>query len=72
MGSLRDFYYFESTDGSKYPAYRHLQHISPPGWFVTNSFGWRGPDLGVNKPPDTIRIAFVGASTTIDAFGVPF
>ena len=25
-----------------------------------------------NKPPNTIRIAFVGASTTVDAFGVPF
>jgi hypothetical protein len=72
MGSLHDFYYFESTDGSTYPPYRHLPHVSPPGWFVTNSFGWRGPDVGVNKPPNTIRIAFVGASTTVDAFGVPF
>ncbi len=72
MGGLRDFYYFNSLDGSRYPTYRHLRHISPPGWFVTNAFGWRGPDITLNKPPDTIRIAFVGASTTIDAFGVPF
>jgi hypothetical protein len=72
MGNLRDFYYFESTDGSRYPSYRHLSRISPPNWFVTNSFGWRGPDVALNKPADTIRIAFVGASTTIDAFGVPF
>jgi hypothetical protein len=72
MGNLRDFYYFESLDGSRYPTYRHMRRISPPGWFVTNSFGWRGPDLVLNKPPATIRIAFVGASTTIDAFGVPF
>lgn len=72
MGSLRDFYYFDSLDGSRYPTYRHLRHVSPPGWFVTNSFGWRGPDVSLNKPPATIRIAFVGASTTIDAFGVPF
>ena len=72
MGSLHDFYYFESTDGARYPPYRHMPQISPPGWFVTNSFGWRGPDLSVNKPDGTIRIAFVGASTTIDAFGVPF
>lgn len=72
MGTLRDFYYFESTDGSVYPAYRHLPHISPPGWFVTNSFGWRGPDIAVNKPANTVRIAFVGASTTIDGFGAPF
>lgn len=72
MGNLRDFYYFKSLDGSRYPTYRHLRNISPPGWFVTNSFGWRGTDVLLNKPPATIRIAFVGASTTIDAFGVPF
>ena len=72
MGNLRDFYHFKSLDGSRYPTYRHLRNISPPGWFVTNSFGWRGSDILLNKPPATIRIAFVGASTTIDAFGVPF
>ena len=72
MGGLRDFYYFESADGTRFPTYRHLPHISPPGWFVTNSFGWRGPDIAVNKPANTIRIAFVGASTTVDAFGMPF
>jgi len=72
MGALRDFYYFESLDGSRYPTYRHMRRISPPGWFVTNAFGWRGPDVTLNKSPGTIRIAFVGASTTIDAFGVPF
>jgi hypothetical protein len=72
MGTLKNFYYFDSLDGSRYPTYRHLRHISPPGWFVTNAFGWRGSDVTLNKPPATIRIAFVGASTTIDAFGVPF
>jgi hypothetical protein len=72
MGSLRDFYYFEGTGGSVYPSYRHLRRVSPPGWFVTNSFGWRGRDVALNKPPNTIRLAFVGASTTVDAFGVPF
>ncbi|MEP7309727.1 MAG: hypothetical protein ABJA98_29820 [Acidobacteriota bacterium] len=72
MGNLRDFYYFESVDGSRYPSYRHLPHVSPPNWFVTSTFGWRGPEVALNKPPDTIRIAFVGASTTVDAFGVPF
>jgi hypothetical protein len=72
MGGLRDFYYFDSLDGSIYPTYRHLRRVSPPRWFVTNNFGWRGRDVELNKPADTIRIAFVGASTTIDAFGVPF
>jgi hypothetical protein len=72
MGGLEDFYYFESKDGSRFPAYRHLRHVSPPGWFVTNNYGWRGPDIALNKPLNRIRIAFVGASTTIDAFGLPF
>ena len=44
-----------------------MPNISPPGWFVTNRFGWRGPDLTLEKPPNTIRIAFVGASTTISS-----
>lgn len=72
MGSVRDFYYFESLDGSPFPTFRHLRHISPPFWFVTNAFGWRGPEVVLNKPPDTVRIAFVGASTTIDNYSVPF
>jgi hypothetical protein len=72
IGGLRDFFFFESVDGSVYPTYRHLRRISPPNWFVTNAFGWRGPDVALERPANAIRIAFVGASTTVDAFGVPF
>lgn len=72
MGSLKDFYYFDSQSGSPYPVYRHLRHVSPPSWFVTNSFGWRGPDIALNKPENTIRLAFIGASTTVDRFAAPF
>ena len=32
-----------------------------------NSLGFRGPELAVPKPPATIRLAFVGASTTFCA-----
>jgi hypothetical protein len=71
LGSLRDFYFFDPIDGDGHPTFRHLRRVSPPGWFVTNSFGWRGPDLALNKPPNTIRIAFVGASTTVDAYSAP-
>ncbi len=71
LGVLEDFYTFESS-GAQYPSYRHLSNISPPGWFRTNRFGWRGPDITLNKPPRTIRIAFAGSSMTIDGYNVPF
>jgi hypothetical protein len=70
--ALDTFFFFQPDDGRSYPTYRHLPHISPPGWFVTNNFGWRGPDVALNRPANVIRIAFVGASTTVDAYGVPF
>jgi hypothetical protein len=72
LGILEDFYAYNPTEPGPYPVFRHLPHISPPDWFVTNSFGWRGPDLTLAKPRDTIRIAFVGASTTVSAYGLAF
>jgi hypothetical protein len=35
-------------------------------------FGWRGPEIPLDKPAGTIRIAFVGASTTVGLFDLPF
>ena len=72
FGTLDDFLYFDPVEPSIYPPYRHLRRLSAPGWFTTNSFGWRGPDLTLNKPANTIRIAFVGASTTVGAYAFPF
>ena len=72
FGRLRDVYVFDPVEPTQYPTFRHLPHVNPPGWFPTNNFGWRGPDVSPRKPAGTIRIAFVGASTTVDAFGVPF
>jgi hypothetical protein len=72
FGDLRDFVYFEPTDGRPYPVYRHIRNIAPPSWFAANSFGWRGPDISLQRPANTIRIAFVGASTTIAPYSYPF
>jgi len=69
---LNDVFVFEPTDGEAYPTYRFLRNAHYPTGLVTNSFGWRGPDLPLNKPRGRIRIAFVGASTTIDAHADPF
>jgi hypothetical protein len=72
VGGLDDFFVFTPQDGQPYPTFRHLAHVSPPHWFVTNNFGWRGPDVEVSRAPNILRIAFVGASTTIDSYSVPF
>lgn len=72
LGILADFHYFAPASGETKPTYRHLRNIWRPNWMVANSFGWRGPDVALNKAPDTIRLAFVGASTTVSAYGFPF
>jgi hypothetical protein len=71
-GGLQEFFFFEPPDGQSYPTYRHLAHINPPSWFVTNNFGWRGPDGELNRPAQVIRLAFVGASTTVGGYAMPF
>ncbi len=72
LGILDDFYTFEPPPQNGFPIYRHLSSMSPPGWFPTNRFGWRGPDVTLNKPPQTIRVAFAGSSMTIDGYNLPF
>jgi hypothetical protein len=72
LPAFDDFLYFDPPGGAQYPTYRLLPHVNPAGLLVTNNFGWRGHDVALNRPARVIRIAFVGASTTIDAYGVPF
>jgi hypothetical protein len=67
-----DFFVFDPPAGTPYPPYRHLPDVDVPGWFHANQFGWRGADLELNKPPETIRIAFLGSSKTMDGFGTAF
>jgi hypothetical protein len=67
-----DMFVFDPTDGSDEPTYRFLQHAAYTSGLQTNALGWRGPDVPLNKPSQTIRIAFVGASTTIGPHGEPY
>jgi hypothetical protein len=60
-----ELFVFEPLDRSPFPRYRFLRNARYPSGLKTNEFGWRGPDLALNKPEKTIRIAFVGASTTV-------
>jgi hypothetical protein len=69
---LDSVYVFEPRDGAPYPTYRFLRAAHYPSGLTTNAFGWRGPDVPLNKPPGRVRIAFAGASTTLDAHADPF
>lgn len=61
---------FDSPE--RFVPFRYLPSRTLPGGLMTNRFGWRGPDLPLDKPPQTVRLAFVGASTTVGLWGLPF
>jgi len=65
-------FYYTPLDGSILPRYRFIRNVTDPSGMVINRFGYRGPQIAVNKPPETIRIAFVGASTTVSSHGYPY
>lgn len=54
------------TGGRPHPPYRFLPNATTPIGLVTNAYGFRGPPVPFVRTPKTIRIAFVGASTTVD------
>jgi hypothetical protein len=56
---------FDPPDGSAHPPYRQLPETTTPLGLTTNRFGFRGPEIALDKPPGTVRIAFLGASTTL-------
>lgn len=64
-----DVYVFEPSEPVSYPTFRFLRNATLPSGLRTNNFGWRGPDIPLRKPARSIRIAFVGASTTINPHG---
>jgi hypothetical protein len=63
---------FESVDGTAYPPYRYYPSRTTPLGMTTNAFGFRGPEIPLDKPAKTIRIAFLGASTTVGSYGAPY
>jgi hypothetical protein len=66
------FQTFAPPSGSKTPRYRYPTSCTLPTGLCTNSFGFRGRELSATKPARTVRIGFVGASTTVEAHGIPF
>lgn len=57
---------------STFPRYRYPANVTLPTGLTTNQFGWRGPQLSLDKPKRTIRIACLGASTTVDGHSMPY
>ncbi len=65
-------YTYHPAWGTAYPRYRYPPHVTLPTGLTTNQFGWRGPEIALKKPARTIRIACVGASTTVDGHSLPY
>ncbi len=72
LGVLDDVFVFDSPEPGQYPIYRNVPNSSPPGSFVANRYGWRGTDFELNKDGRTVRVAFVGASTTTGKYSLPY
>ncbi len=63
---------FDPPDGSPFPNYRFPPDTTLSDGLVTNAFGWRGPPVPFQRGPRTVRIVFVGASTTISNHHMPY
>ena len=58
-----DIFTFRTPDGGQYPRYRyHPGTLTGSG--LSNQFGWRSRPITQEKPPNVIRIAALGDSTT--------
>jgi lysophospholipase L1-like esterase len=57
--TLEEYYTVDESIGLRVP----IANFSS-GRISINSLGFRGPEIAVPKPPTTVRIAFLGASTT--------
>ncbi|MCR9244250.1 MAG: hypothetical protein NXI31_04405 [bacterium] len=66
-----EFAVFSPPGGKPAPHYRYPASRTLPTGLVTNRFGFRGREVDVDKPAKTVRIVFVGASTTVEAHHLP-
>lgn len=65
-------YEFDPPDGKPRPPYRFVPDVTGGDTLTTNDYGWRGGPVPFRRSPNTIRIVFVGASTTVGSHHVPF
>jgi len=77
LQKLQSIYVYYPKSAALNPPFRLLPNkVYPgenrePGGYVTNSFGFLSPEISIKKPAQTIRIAFVGSSTTADEGSYP-
>ena len=72
FANFDDVFVFDPIDGSPFPRYRFLRGANYPSGLQTNRFGFRGPEIALNKRPGSIRIAFIGSSTTVGPHHEPY
>jgi len=65
-------YVYDPADGSPWPRFRFLPDTTTPIGLVTNTYGFRGGPVPLARQPKTIRIAFLGASTTVSSHHFPY
>lgn len=71
-GAPGQLWVYDPPDGKARPVFRFLPNVTTPRGLVTNELGWRGPPVQVARQPKTVRIVFVGASTTAEVHGYPY
>jgi hypothetical protein len=64
-GAPGHLYLHDPPSGEERPPYRFVPNATTPIGLVTNDYGFRGPPVPFARQPRTVRIAFIGASTTV-------
>jgi hypothetical protein len=74
-GAPGKLFVYDPPGGETKPPFRFLPNATTPDRLVTNAFGWRGAPVPFRRSEKTVRIVFVGASTTAEThhflFSVP-
>ena len=71
-GAPGHLYLYDPPSGEARPPYRFLPNATTPIGLVTNDYGFRGPPVPFARQPRTVRIAFIGASTTVGSHYFPY
>ena len=71
-GAPGHLYVYDPPSGEARPPYRFLPNATTPIGLVTNAYGFRGPPVPFARQPRTVRIAFIGASTTVGSHYFPY